>query len=155
MFGAESDGNTQQACAIFKHLVNNGHNCHFLNLWSGRFEETWTPDDKEMMTGRLTPKLIDSVGVVVVLGGECCSYSTHIVQFILDTHSKILKRSSSAWNHHGVTCCCTILACARDQYKMATLLWEVFNKQLVLDLSDIFPRGVVRRHVLDNINKET
>jgi len=148
--GDETDAN-EQVNIILRHLTCRGNDVTLFDM-SVVLNSNWHADIEEIKKELNLSEIVDAADAVVLITDEYCAYLTQLVQSLFTITSKKLKRSSNVWNHNGV--CCTILGGSVKKSKVAKELWEVFNEQQVLDLTDIFPYGSPKLYSLD-YTKET
>ena len=137
---------SEQVNTIFRHLTNNGDEVKLFDM-STILKKPWETDVKEAMKSHKVTEHICAVDAIVVLSDEYCSYANQLVQTLLKISAKKLKRSNNTLNYNGV--CCTILGRAGKLSKVAMELWNLFNNQYTLDLTDIFPYGSTKLYTLD------
>merc|ERR1719193_334332 len=112
----------------------------------------WHNDIEEIKKELNLTELVYAADAVVLITDEYCAYLTQLVQSLFTITSKKLKRSSNMWSNNRL--CCTILGGSVKKSKIVKELWEVFNEQQSLDLTDIFPYGSPKFYSLD-YTKET
>jgi putative heme degradation protein len=151
--GEDGDAN-EQVNVLLRHLTDRGNEVTLFDM-SIVLRDNWNNAESEIEQIKKELNLshmIEAADAVVLVTDEYCAYLTQLVQSLFTITSKKLKRSSNMWSNNRL--CCTILGGSVKKSKIVKELWEVFNEQQSLDLTDIFPYGSPKFYSLD-YTKET